>query len=168
MPVSSTFPVLIVPYGGVQLDAYGTPAPPVEAFAEKLYDNPLIVCVIPNLPSADAVAATGGHHWVIAFVVIGVAVPVTVPDVFVASTVNVYVVLGMRPVILSVVPEMLCVPPPPPVYDCASPNDAVNVTVAVVAVIIDVWRFVGGFGFVIVGLNVTAVPFKPLKGVNVN
>ena len=75
----------------------------------------------------------------------------------------------MRPVIVSVVPVMLCDPPPPPVYDDAPPDDPVNVTVAVVVPVAVATRLVGGFGSVVCAPVVPAVPLPaPFTGVSVN
>ena len=82
---------------------------------------------------------------------------------------NVYDAPGVRFVIVSVVPVMLCVPPPPPVYDVAPPEDPVNVTVAVVVPVAVAERFVGGFGGVVAAPAVPAVPLPPVPtGVSVN
>ena len=85
---------------------------------------------------------------------------------------NVYEVLAERPVIVSVVPEILCDPPPPPVYEVAPPEDPVNVTVAVVVPVAVAERLVGGFGRVPAVPDVAAVPavpppLAPLYGVTV-
>lgn len=75
---------------------------------------------------------------------------------------NVYVLLPERPVIVSVVPEILCDPPPPPVYEDAPPTDPVNVTVAVVGLVAVAERLVGGFGRVPAVPDVAAVPTVPV------
>jgi hypothetical protein len=77
--------------------------------------------------------------------------------------VNVYEVLAVRPVIVSVVPEMLCDPPPPPVYEDAPPEGAVNVTVAVVEPVAVAERLVGGFGSVYEAATNPAVPASPAE-----
>ena len=85
---------------------------------------------------------------------------------------NVYEVLAERPVIVSVVPEILCDPPPPPVYEDAPPDGAVNVTVAVVELVAVADRLVGGFGRVpavpdVAAVPAVPVPLAPLYGVTV-